>query len=186
MNYKLNIKTLIQLFLLGILLSIPFSCKKKCVNNGNGDYFRIEIYEGNSLLSVHVLNQIKYYYYRTDGNVDTLKADNNNPENNTVKTDLVIVRVTQDFPMIGFEKLNSAILQNKIKDGLFYLQFPDGQTDSMKVIVRNKEGCDLSKTNFYIDGLEYNGKLAEFAYKTGIKDYKIGAGFNRFKVRIHQ
>lgn len=170
--------------ILASIFLIPFlgSCgKKKCYDMANGDSIYISLFHSNNTpLSSIEMKSIKYYYKKTGGGTDTLGPDPDNPTR-TVKAQFVSIYFEGDFMSIA--GLPQYTLKDKIQGGYLYLQFPNGITDSLRINLRNKEGCDPETRNFYIDGLIYNQTEATFIDKVQIN--KRGYGTNWFKAYIH-
>ncbi|RYD96768.1 MAG: hypothetical protein EOP54_12885 [Sphingobacteriales bacterium] len=159
--------------------------KKKCYSQGNGDTFDLILLntDGSQITNI-ATRDITFYYKKTGGGTDTLTTDPDNPLN-SLRAPLVAIYfeggTSVSFMSIAGVSRNT--LMNKIEGGYLYLKFPDGITDSLRLNVRNKEGCSMESLNYYIDGLIYNGEEAVFDYKASHN--KIGMGTNRFKVNIH-
>ncbi|HRP88960.1 MAG TPA: hypothetical protein PKX92_02865 [Edaphocola sp.] len=192
-------KKLSIVFLLGIttlLFGLNSCFKTKCYSLANGMLFDLYIESIDSSFQLpYDMKDAKFYYYYKDGSVDTLKL---NPSGKSFSSNLIsdsfelYVMLIDDLPPMSslrFQALTLNTLNNNIKNGYLYIKFPDGITDSLKILVRNKEGCSLKSFNYYFDGLEYNGKLAEYAFKNNppkpIKPIKYGNN-QYFRVKIHQ
>lgn len=153
---------------------------------GNGDTFNLMLLNQDST-QIPDLNtrDIRFYYKKTGGGgTDTLTTDPDYPLN-AVRAPLVAIYFEGETSVtfMSIAGLSQSTLTNKIEGGYLYLKFPDGITDSLRINVRNKDGCKISSLNYYIDGLIYNNREAEFDYKVGHN--KIGLGTNRFKTHIH-
>lgn len=161
-----------------------FSCKKKCYQLGNGIGLNLALYDANdNPIAPTIIRQIKFYYFKTNGIADTFRVPYP-PEDNVVTSGNMRIS-TVDLSLLGilFQGFTTATLNNEVKDGYLYLLFPDGITDSMKVQVRNVEGCNIDNYNYYVDGLLYNGQQSEFVYKRPVGHIRDGA--NAFKAYIH-
>ncbi|HTO15462.1 MAG TPA: hypothetical protein VLZ83_06810 [Edaphocola sp.] len=197
-------KKLSIIFLLGVmalLFGLNSCFKTKCYSLANGSSFSLYIEERDSTFRLpEFILDSKFYYYLNDGRVDTLEFGHldGNPNINGFFSTLLpksyqfYVTIRDDLPpmsSLSFRYLTLHTLNNNIKDGYLYIKFPDGITDSLRILVRNKEGCPLESFNYYFDGLEYNGKLAEYAFKNNppkpIKPIKYGNN-QFFRVKIHE
>lgn len=160
-----------------------FSCKKKCIRRGNGYGIQVALYNGNnSIITTTIARQLKFYYFKPNGVADTFKASKDFPEIDVVRSAEMKI-FTGDAAGIVIQGFTYAILNGEIQNNYLYLLFPDGITDSIKVQVRNVEGCDLNAKNYHIDGLLYNEQQAEFIRKIPVGN--INKGINAFKTYIH-
>lgn len=171
----------------GLILLGLNSCggKKKCYMLGNGDTFNLMLFnQDGSQISDFGARDITFYYKKTGGGTDTLTTDPDNPLN-SLRAPLVAIYFEggTSVSFMSIAGVSQNTLKNKLEGGYLYLKFPDGITDSLRLNVRNKEGCDIGTYNYYIDGMIYNGREAEFDYKASHN--KIGMGTNRFKTYIH-
>lgn len=177
-------KGIISMILLAVMsLLFLFSCKKKCIRRGNGGGIKLALYDSNNNpITPAIAEQIKFYYFKPNGIADTFSIPYP-PENKVVSSGYMRISTVDISFGILFQGITTATLEGEVKDGYLYLLFPDGITDSMKVQLRNVQGCDLYHNNYYIDGLLYNGQQAEFTYKRKIGS--IEEGLNAFKAYIH-
>lgn len=159
--------------------------KRKCYTPGNGDTFDLILLNSDGTqISDFGTRDIRFYYKKTGGGTDTLTTDPDYPLN-AIRAPLVAIYFEggTSVSFISIAGLSQNTLKNKIENGYLFLKFPDGITDSLRLNLRNKEGCDLETLNYYIDGMIYNGREAGFDYKASHN--KIGMGTNRFKTYIH-
>ncbi|HTO16158.1 MAG TPA: hypothetical protein VLZ83_10320 [Edaphocola sp.] len=93
-----------------------------------------------------------FHYYLNDGRIDTLEfghLDGNQHVKSFFSTLLPSnkqfhITIKDDLPhmsSLSFQTLTLNTLNNNIKDGYLYIKFPDGITDSLRILVRNKESC---------------------------------------------